>query len=706
MHSIYRNEMHGVPCKILVLALAAAFAGGALAEDDEVARLVKPESNISLGVGHVSGDNQRFGMFNGLAKEGTYGIGGFSVIRRDDDTGTWLRAQGRNLGLSNAELRLERERAGQYQYFIELDQLTRQNPYQIRSGLQGAGTNNLTVRNPAAVTTLPDFKIERVASKLGFSHYFNPELEFKVLFQNTEKKGERMFGRGTTLGGGVQEFLAEPVNHTMRQLDAILNYTGDKLQLSGGYYGSWFLNNNNQLNIQGGNAVLSGGAAAINTISLPPDNHAHQLHLSGGYQFTRQTQGKFKVAYTTARQTDSFVNTTPLTNTSGRSDLGGRVDTTLVQLGVTSRPISKLSVLGNVRYENRDDQTPMTRYFTVNNAAATLDGFNEPRSLNILSGKLEASYLLPQGFRVTGGVDAEQKERSMVGVRIVGYREKTEENSYRVELQRSLADALNGSIAYIYSERTGSGYRDLRTLNTTVNPPVLNPVNPAINHLQPIYIADRDREKIRMFFDWNPVEALNLQLAVEDSRDKYGAGRSALNIGARSGDAILYSLDATWTLNDRWRLNGWVSRTETRIKQATGLAAASVWNAALDNYVDAYGVGIKGKVTGAIDVGADAILSKDVSRYALSGTPVTAANALPDIKYDQTTLKFFGRYAYTKDTSFRLDYIFDHRKNNDWTWNGAGTANPFTYSTDGTRLFQRPEDTVHFIGLSVNYAFR
>lgn len=722
MQSNNRKDILALPRKALCLAVAAACAGSAWAdEDEEVQRLVKPESSFTLGTGHVSGDNQRFGVYNGLSKEGTYGIGSFSVIKRDDATGTWFRAQGRNLGLSTAELRMEHERQGAWRYFVEFDETVRNTPYTVFSRLQGQGGNNQTLPNtpPAATRAtaqLPDFKVERLGSKLGFSHYFNPELEFSVLFQNVEKKGERLFGRGS---GTSQEFLAEPINSVTRQLDVVLNYTGDKLQLAGGYYGSWYLNANNQLNVNGGDAMLRLSQAPFPSLpfsimALPPDNFAHQLHLAGGYQFTDKTRGNFKVAYSHAGQMDSFPAVsapnngsgmpTGGLNASGRTDLGGRVDTTLVQGGITSRLTKELSVLANLRYEDRDDNTSIARYIRPANASTS--GYNEPRSLKNLSGKVEATYRLPMGFRVTGGLDAEQKQRTVDGVRVVGYREQTDEVSTRLEVGRSISETINGSVAYIHSERTGSAFRTLQAWNPATNNFVAG--SSYSNRVQPIYMADRSRDKIRVFADWNPGESVNLQFAIEQSQDQYGVGRDTLNIGPRSGDARLYSVDATWTVTDNWKVNGWFSRSQTNMKQASGnnTATQPYYTASLGNYVDSVGVGVRGKVTGSIDVGADAMVSSDVSRYVLGRN---AAASIPDIKYDQTTLKFFGRYALNKDTKVRLDYVFDQRKIKDWTWNGTGTAGanglPYIY-TDGTWLYQNPQDKVHFVGVSVNYAFR
>ena len=41
--------------------------------------------------------------------------------------------------------------------------------------------------------------------------------------------------------------LPEPVNSTIRQFDAKMNYSDGKLNLSGGYYGNCYTNNNGSL---------------------------------------------------------------------------------------------------------------------------------------------------------------------------------------------------------------------------------------------------------------------------------------------------------------------------------------------------------------------------------------------------------------------------------------------------------------------------
>ncbi len=747
------KKLHTAP-RLLCVALATAFPLTALAEED-LERLTKPTSSVTLGVGHVSTDNQRFGMYNGMSEENTHLIGEASILRRNDANGTWLRLEARNLGLPSRELRIEHEKQGDWGYSLDYTQIPRVTPYDVHTALQGIGSNSLSypqrsgattaamnALQPASTSGESEIRTDRYKTTLGFMKFLNPQLEFAARFQSEEKRGERIFGRGTTGTPAAQEFLAEPIDTTTHQLDMTLSYLGEKLQLTGGYYGSFFANQNSALSIAGGaggagttpaTGASAGGLYQFGLMALPPDNHAHQLYVNGAYDFTRTTRATFKYSYARAEQNDSFILAprciSPLpatqsvpnqpTNDSCRSNLGGRLDTTLVQAGVTSRPVKDLSLLANIRYEDRDEKTPVSQYIRVvttttgtapnlnGGSGNSTDGFNEPRSLTTLNGKLEASYQLAGGYRLTGGVDYEDKKRSINGVRIVGYRAETEELSYRAELKRSLFDALTGTVGYTLSNRKGSNFRELVYLadpdgDTTVTPNV-PPGGSRLyantgGYLQPIYIADRDRHKFKLLTDWTPMDALSLQFAFEDSRDSYDdRDKFSRELGVRSGSSQLYSVDASYAINDNWRVHGYAAEFTTEIAQAASTAntAATYWTAAMKNANTNYGFGVTGKIGGKFSIGADVLWAEDHNTYHFGG----AATSLPDINWQQTTVKLFGTYAYDKNTTLRLDYVHDRRETNDWTWNR------YVY-TDGTWLEQKPLEKVHFLGASVQYSFR
>src|SRR4051812_537018 len=120
----------GFELRLAALAAAVGAAGAAWADerDDEIARLVRPDSEVSLGAGLVTNDNTRFGQYSGLTKDRLYPLLDLNLRRRDDATGTWLNITGRNLGLESRELRLEGSKQGDWGYFIDFSQTPRYSP--------------------------------------------------------------------------------------------------------------------------------------------------------------------------------------------------------------------------------------------------------------------------------------------------------------------------------------------------------------------------------------------------------------------------------------------------------------------------------------------------------------------------------------------------------------------------------------------------
>ena len=674
-------------------ALCAAFGTTQAAESNEITTLTKPESNVQFGLGYVDKDNRQFGKYNGLNESGAYGLLDVDIVKRDDATGTWLKFRGRDLGLDSRELRFDHEQQGNWGYYVDYSKIPRYEPYQALTGVTGIGTNNLTIPSPAATTGLVDLKTTRERIGLGFSKQLADQWNFKVDFRNEDKDGARLWGRGTTGGAGNFEFAPEPINSTTRQLDAVLGYTGEKLQLSGGYYGTMYNNQYNGLNFTGGAA----GLASFTPIGLPPDNHSHQVYLSGAYAFTPTTHGNFKASYGKAQQDDAFVTGVPLAPGIG-TNLQGRIDTTLVQMGLTAQPLPKLTLRGNLRYADRDDKTPILMYGTP---GSTTDGNNEPRSIRTTTGKVEASYALPMAFRVTGGIDYDEKKRNTSPIRVVSFRDKTEETAYRVELRRSVSETITGAVGYIYSERTGSPFQNTERSGPT----------PGSNIIAPIHLADRDREKVRLSVNWQAAEPLSLQFLVEEASDKYDGSRDGSNLGVRKGKGSIYSIDAALAVSEKWNLTAFLTRNDNRMDQATcestggafcpNNAANPFWRAELSSSTDSFGLGARGKPSSRLEIGGDLSLADTKDQYHQSVLSPTGApiDLIPDVTTRLTRLNLFAKYALQKNSGIRLDYIYDRFSTNDWTWSN------WTF-TDGTQLLQDPVQKVNFFGVSYYYRWQ
>ena len=676
----------------LLAALAPADAAEMLAP---YGQLNTAASEASAGLGYADNDGRRFGQYNGITRDGFYGLLDFSLVKRDDETGTWLGGFGRNVGLYNRQLRFEHTRQGDWGYFVEYNRIPRLEPYSIFTGVSGIGTNNLTMPAPPTSPPSADLKTTRDNIGLGFDKILFGNWDLQVRFRNEEKDGTRVFARGTTGAGpagsfGQFEFTPEPINSTTRQLDLKVNYTGTDLQLAGGYYGTMYNNQYNGLNIAGGLAGLS----TFTPLALPPDNHSHQLYLSGTYGFTPTTRANFKVAYAQAKQDDAFVTgvNVPLSPGIG-NNLMGKVDTKLAQAGIVSTPIPKLTLSANLRYEDRDDKTPVLLYLTP--ALTTTDGANEPRSIRTTTAKAEASYALPQYFRLTGGVDYEEKKRNTSPVRIVSFRETTDETSYRVELRRMMSETLTGALSYVHSQRDGSPW----VLTTVTGGAV------GSNLIAPIHLADRDRDKVRLSVNWTPVDPLTFGFYVDEARDDYST-RDGSTIGPMKGKYRNYSLDAAYSFTDQWQATAWYTWNETKADQTTCVGATSsgvcgvpTYSSTISNRSDSFGFGLRGKPTAALQLGADLSYTDIKDDYEQATLTGAAIDSVPAITTRLTRLNLFAKYALQKNSGIRLDYVFDRYSTNDWTWS------TWMYA-DGSRLREDPNQKVNFFGVSYYYKWQ
>ncbi len=721
-------------------ALAAVLAtcyGTALAVDEEkvelaavaaeVSQLTTPESSISVGIGNWSGNRHQQGIYDGMREGNTYGLLDMTLVKRDNTTGTWFTLEGRNLGIDTHELSAEWLRQGDIGISLDYSRIQRDNPLTFTTGLQGIGTATQVISGvysavPASNYELPKREVSlgttRDLTQLGLFKNLMPNLDLKVSFKNEKKDGARQWGLGS-----AALFLTEPIDSTTRQLEALLNYAGERLQMSGGYYGSWY-DNANTLVLGRVNGVVdsapSTNPASPTSLSLPLGNQAHQLLLNAGYAFTPTTRGTAKLSYGKATQDETLpvaFNVLPLAGSP--TNLDGRIDTTLAEVGLSSRPLPKLSFVANLRYHDVQDKTPVAAY--IGGAPGTTFVYNTPHSYTKKSGKLEANYRLPQQFNLIGGIEINNQDRSVptrstvsgagVNTYSVPFRAKLDETTYRLQLRRSLFDTLNGSLAYLNSDRRGSGYI----------PTGSNAVTTASDRVNPTHIADRERDKWRAMLDWSPTERLSLQFAVDLAQDKYGPDNRSY--GLVDGSAEIYTLDVNYTMSDNWQVSGWYTRDDTKAREVGALLlgttppipASGTKDAQLREVGDSFGFGLRGRASAKLQVGANLEWIKSVSQYpqTLTGyTPTTSESGavtlvpLADITNKLTRLKLFGDYAVDKNSSVRIEASHELWKTDDWTWSFS-TGAPFTFgrTTDGTVVTARPIQSVNFIGTRYIYKF-
>lgn len=788
--------------ELYLTPLTAAFllaCGNVYAEgSSEIKELTTPSSSVSVGVGTVTSANdaKRFSQYTGLNQRSSVLLDG-EFNKRDDVSGKWTIFSVRNFGLDTRELNFSQSKQGDWRYAIEYNEIVRRDPYVIHTGMTGIGSTSPTINliaNPALpastgnwgaakptanaannVTLYPngyapsngiagsdvELKLKRTALGLSGEKWISPELQVEVSFRNENKKGARMFGRagldsndmqlrpvttGKSPSGGWAILLTpEPIDSTIQQLEAKLNFTRNKLAITGGYYGSFYRNTNGSMSpvvpasLNRGDlwttcSAAGAGCSSVQQlasagIALPPDNQAHQLYMSGSYAFSDTTRSNFKASYTHATQNESFVGMGLTPSTAAPASLGGVVDTTLVQVGLTMRPMQNLSLNGNLRYEDRADKTPIYVYNTNGVTGSALNNTtNWPSgSQTRTSAKLDGIYRFPSGYSLMLGGDWERKaaplppSNTALFANQVLFRPVLNEYGFHTELRKALSATLNGAIGLEYKDRRGKD-TDWVTTNgvTTTNPATSNTLvafapgaTTTGNRVLPDMYMDRIRSKLRGNLDWEATDKLSLQVVIEHMQDSYKRAIPSIVpiqfvsvvAGARTIIGNSLSLESAYAISDDWRTNAYWTHSYNRWNVNKASLGDDTRNTS-----DTVGLGVNGKMTSRLDIGLDVFATRDTTTFtnvvATSNTPslgniagfTTAlpGNFLPNIHYRTRKINVHGKYALDNVSDVKVMFAYQQFKTDDWQWGYNGV--PFLYS-DNTSVSQQNQN-LKFLGAS------
>ena len=693
-------------------------------------------ASVSLGGAWASGssaDRAFFGQYNGMRDQSVYGLLDFDYRRSDSADGTSTGLTGTNLGLQTRELLFYWQKQGDWKFSADYGELLRRDPYTVNTGLVGAGTVTPQVVYLANGTGSggnfePQTKREGLG--LGLSKWFGSTVELQASLKSENKDGSRIFGIGmncpstvafncgaTTLTqtGSAVLLLPEPISSNHSQAELRLNYAGERLRVSGGYYGSFYSNSNatmaagipGSLNNQLGTLLpLANGLQGIlgNPVALAPDNRSQTLDLVGNYTFTPSTRANFKVAYSQAKQDQPFAGTSLIGAPAGVSSLDGEVNTTLAQIGLVSRPIAKLTLLAEGRYEDRNDKTPIAAYNTEGTSTYT----NRSYSLERIRGKLQATYQFTSAYQGVVGVDYESIDHgtftpSSAVAGVSALRQNTDETIWRIELRRRMTETFSGEIRFTSSDRNGSNW--LRPTSGGGVTEVTDPSTFASTAIFAPTLADRRRDQLKLQANWQPTDALMLVFSAAGGKDEYSA---PTQYALQDSKMDLFTIDANYVISDAWNVNGFASYGNQKLNQAR--PAGSIL--AFDNTNITIGFGATGKISEQIEVGGSLAYINDKNVYAqtldalanpASGALLAATGGLPDIQFQQTELRLFGKYALAKNSALRLDAIYQHTKYDDWAYQYGGV--PFTYS-DNTTLSLEQNQNVFYMGVSYVYTWR
>jgi len=246
--------------------------------------------------------------------------------------------------------------------------------------------------------------------------------------------------------------------------------------------------------------------------------------------------------------------------------------------------------------------------------------------------------------------------------------------------------------------------------NGTSYTPASNPAGePLQQNINPLNIADRTRDKWRAMVDWSPAEKLSFQFALEDAKDDYGGPNA---YGLQEGTGRLYSVDGSYQFNSTWQIHAWFTRDENKANEITQQSATVTKFNDLSEVGDSFGVGVNGKVSSKLKVGAKAEQFRSVNKYNQNIVGATLpATQVPTPDITNTLLRFnlFADVPVQKNADVRINLIHEKWSTNDWSWTmfPASGPTPWAYgtATDGTTVNANPKQNSTFVGVRYIYRF-
>lgn len=708
--------------------------------------LIQIRNSVEFGLLYVSDDSFRFGRYSGLNRKGLAAVLNLDVLMRDaydSDSASYWSFRASDLGIDSRTAAFEIGVQGKYRLQVDYSQIPN---FRSESGstiYDGAGGSELTLPSnwvasgtTAGMTRLLsslqsfDLKTQRRRAGVSLSGVLTRHLDYSTSYRRETKEGTRTIGAvfGNSGGNPRAVLLPEPVDYTTEQFDAMLRFSTRKFQLDAAYYLSVFSNDDRALTWTNPYSAIAGWAAgtgypAVGQLSLPPDNRFHQVSLNAGYNFSEST--RLSASYARGRMTQNelylpYTNIPSLaasiTQPLPRDSLDGRIDTTVANLRLASRPTDNFSWNASYRYDERDNRTPRDEYVYIGGdsqlqdtgVASSRRRFNEPYSFREEQLKLDASYRLFGNTDVSAGIQRSKIDRTYLE------REQADEDTYWFGIHSNISDRFNGRLRYTHSRRDGSTY--------VGNEPFLSGYSPGYtstivagweNHpgLRRFFEADRDRDQMTATVEFSASEAFALSAALDYAYDDY----TTSEIGLIDSKVASFTLDAVYAPSPVWSVYAFQTYEQLNANQNGQSFAGGAnqvpqsidprrsWFVHHRDRIDSTGVGYKRSFSsGHVELGIDYLHSKSRSGLEFAVGSALTTRPLPRDQTQLDSLTIHASYKLKENLSLRANYWYERFRSMDWAVDGIEPntlANVILLGEDS------PDYSVQVVSLSMVYRF-
>lgn len=663
--------------------IQSVLVGGAVpgtSGDDEVVKqgLV---GDLTVGAGIVGLDNRsfKFGEYTGLTdKNQGFAVGDMDLSYNRDFYYADLQAE--NLGLDNRKVYFEAGKYNDYAFTAGFNQTPHFVNNVSQTPFNGIGGTSLTLPSDfgkASTSRLVairsvnnvDLQDTRDASTFGFSKNIG-EQEYNVKFMRETKSGIRTRGAAMSFQSIV---LPEAFDQVVSEAQASAAYNGEKSQLRFDYFMSLYDNQNKSMTWESPYT----GVASSGLISQAPSSQYHKLSLNGGINLPYLTRLTAIAEYGLATQNEDLFPYGFGTSTSllPRTTADAKIQTAHLTINGSSRPfqdtfLKDLFLTAKYRHHQVINDTPINLYtpirtdtgapVAVNSAQAS---YNYPFAYTQDQVRLDASYPVFKATYVNLGYDADLMRRK--------YREVAEtlENTLHAGFRSNYFERASGNVNFHYGNKIGDRYDESRMYNFT-HPAGAVTSFPFDNlpDMRRFDIANRERKKVATNFSFFPTDELTFGVNYNYMVDDYNQATFGLrhqNSQDVTGD-INYSPNPSLNLFLFYTYENGVADQYSRSYSPTilnsELSETRNWSVNSDNIFHTIGVGSKAFfLRKKLSLDTKYTYSEGTSQTNFAaGSALGSIGGVPDMITQRHRVEAKGKYHYSPEISFGVDYIYEN----------------------------------------------
>ncbi len=670
------------------LLLLITTAGPCLAAEglDEVTKDFT--GTIELGVGQADDANYRYGRYTGIDDSSAYVIGNFDLGFRPGRP-DYLKFRGRDLGLDSRWLQLEYGEQGNFETYIEYNQLPHLISESAKTPYVGDGGDNLVVGPGLSPSNLRSIELEteRKQVNAGAAVFLPKDWKVSLVVRLEHKEGtvwiggavqRSCCGAGISVGQSYSVILPEPIDQTTTEMDAALEYNGEKSQLRFTFHGSLFDNDNEALRWEEPGFATGGGTTLppAGQLALPPDNTFFQVGVSGSTLVSETTRLTGLLSVGLMQQDEDFLPY-GLSTPGGlpRSSLDGEVYVYSARAAVSSRPFKPLRLNARYRYDERDNRTPKAAYlYDVMDSGKTpqpaVAVVNEPLSYRKHKADIDANYRFNKQWRGLAGYEYRHTERDNADV------ERSDEHTVKARLAWQPRDDFDAFVRLAESRRDIDDY-DAELVNQN---PLLRKYNQ----------ADRDRTSAGLRVNYAPYENVNLGLGVDVTDDDF----TDSELGLTEAESRSYTLDVGYYPSEDVQVTAFYVHDDNESRQqGSDPGVSPLYAVDFDDAIDTigFGVNVANVWNNRWDLGVNYRYSKgegDIEHKDLVAP--AASSEFPTLKNSLHAIELTANYRWSKQVTLKTAAVYEHFEAEDWAVDdlpalittGAGNERLLTLGTE------------------------